>query len=140
MAMGNIKNCPRCGKLYVEVGQKMCHVCYEKELADEKIVADFVREHRKATLKEIVEGTGVSEKVVIRMIKQGRFIESGIEIAYPCESCGKPITSGKLCKKCSENIRKELSKFQVPKGRVNPFAPRDHAHGMYTTPKDDKKR
>lgn len=138
MAMGNIKNCPRCGKLYVEVGQRMCHDCYEKELEDEQVVAKFVRENRQATVQEIVEGTGVSEKVVIRMIKQGRFIQNGIEIAYPCESCGKPITSGKLCKACSDNLQKEISKFQANRKVNNPLA--QHVHGMYTTHPYDKNR
>ena len=140
MAMGNIKNCPRCGKLYVEVGQKMCHDCYEKELEDEKVVADFVRDNKKATVREIVEATGVNEKVVIRMIKQGRFIQSGVEIAYPCESCGKPITSGKFCKECSNNLMKEFSKFQAVKGAVNPTAQNKEFHGMYTARQEDRRR
>ena len=33
---GKIKNCPNCGKLYAEIGRKMCPDCYDKELEKER--------------------------------------------------------------------------------------------------------
>ncbi len=132
--MGKIANCPVCGKLYMETGQRMCRDCYEKELEDENTVATFVRENEKVTIREICEGTGVRERVVMRMIRAGRFIESGIEIQYPCESCGTPITRGRLCEKCNNELVQQMAALsKKSSGR----APIDRSHGMYTNQRDD---
>ena len=131
--MGKLGNCPVCGKLYMETGQRMCRDCYEKELEDENTVATFVRDHDKATVKEICDGTGVKERVVMRMVRAGRFIESGIAISYPCESCGTPITRGRLCEKCNNNIMQQVA--QANNRRV--VKPTDRSHGMYTGRDDD---
>lgn len=131
--MGKIGNCPVCGKLYMEAGQHMCRDCYEKELEDETTVATFVRDNEKATVKEICEGTGVKERVVMRMIKAGRFIETGIQITYPCESCGAPITRGRLCDRCNADLMQQVA--AVRSKRV--VKPTDRSHGMYTRQDED---
>ena len=76
----------------------------------ENVVRNFVRDHNKATIQEIVQGTGVKERIVIRMIKAGRFIETGIKIKYPCEKCGHMISRGKLCEKCSNALVQQVAK------------------------------
>ena len=53
--MGTLKNCSECGKLYTEVGQGMCRDCYEKEQEQEQVVYDYVRDHDKCGIKEIVD-------------------------------------------------------------------------------------
>ena len=55
--MGTLKNCSECGKLYTEVGQGMCRDCYEKEQEQEQVVYDYVRDHDKCGIKEIVDDT-----------------------------------------------------------------------------------
>ena len=87
--MNKLKNCPECGKLYLEVGQKMCPACYDVELEQEKIVHDYVRDHDKCSIRMIVDDTGVKEKVVLRMIKSGGVVSKNV--AYPCENCGADI-------------------------------------------------
>lgn len=111
--MAQLKNCPECGKLYLEVGQKMCPKCYDVELEQEQIVHDYVRDHDKCSIMEIVENTGVKEKVVLRMIKNGRFVETGMEIMYPCESCGAMISRGRFCDDCSNDLMVQADKLNA---------------------------
>ena len=105
---GKIKNCPVCGKLYSEIGHKMCPECFAKEQDKENEVIAYVRENRGAKVPEIVEATGVSETVIKRLIRDGRFEQIGVKLSYPCEKCGAPIIIGKLCQTCQEKARSEL--------------------------------
>ncbi|NLP42529.1 MAG: flagellar protein, partial [Veillonellaceae bacterium] len=67
-----LKNCPECGRLFVENPSGMCPACYEKVEEDELKVVEYLRDTRKASLKEIHEATGVKEGIIMRMIKRGR--------------------------------------------------------------------
>lgn len=114
--MNKLKNCSGCGRLYMEVGQGMCSDCYRKEQEDEQVVYSYVRDHDKCSIKQIIDDTGVKERIILRMLKQGRFIATGVEITYPCQSCGEPITTGKLCPKCSKDLINQAEKLQAAKG------------------------
>lgn len=127
--MNKLKNCAECGRLYMEIGQGMCQDCFRKEQEMEQVVYAFVRDHDKCSIKEIVDGTGVKEKVVFRMLKAGRFIASGLEITYPCQGCGAPITTGKLCSKCSKDILNQAERLKAEK-TVKKV---DRSHTMYNT-------
>ena len=127
--MNKLKNCSECGRLYMEIGQGMCQDCFLKEQEMEQVVYSFVRDHDKCSIKEIVDGTGVKEKVVFRMLKAGRFIASGLEISYPCQACGAPITTGKLCAKCSKNIRNQAERLKAEKNMKKV----DRSSTMYNT-------
>ena len=109
---GKLKNCPYCGKLYAEIGRKMCPDCLEKEREMEGDVVAYVREHPGAKVPEIVEETGAHENLIKRMIREGRFEQIGIKMSYPCEKCGAPIVTGKLCQKCQDEIKNELQATQ----------------------------
>ncbi len=107
-----LKNCPVCGKVYVDTGTRMCRDCYEKMLEEETAIVSYVRDHPNSKVGEICEATGAKERVVMRMIKDGRFIQSGIEISYPCEICGTLITRGRYCESCGSKLQKEVQKQQ----------------------------
>lgn len=116
---GKLKNCPRCGRLFMDMGRKICEACYEKELQDEEKAAEYVRKHPDAHIKEIVEGTGVKEKIVMRMVREGRFVATaGVEISYPCERCGKPIINGRFCDACNKAIITEVKQHQKQQERL----------------------
>ena len=128
--MASLKNCPSCGKLYLETGRKVCPACVEAEEEMENVVRNFVRDHKKATIHEIVQGTGVKERIVIRMIKAGRFIETSIKIEYPCEKCGHMITRGKLCEKCSNDLVQQVAKAAANANRRLERSDRSHTLNM----------
>ena len=107
---GKMKNCSSCGKVFVSInGSRICMDCREKEERWEKEIVEFVRDHPKSRIPEIVEATGVQEPVVRRMIREGRFLSSGVELFYPCEKCGSPIQKGQYCEKCQKEMREELT-------------------------------
>ena len=107
---GKMKNCSSCGKVFVSInGSRICVDCREKEERWEKAIVEYVRDHPKCQIGEIVEATGVQEPVVRRMIREGRFISSGVELFYPCEKCGSPIQKGQYCDKCQKDMRDELT-------------------------------
>ena len=122
-----LKNCPGCGRVYVDTGLGMCRDCYEKELQQEDIVASYVRDNPRSAVKQICDATGVKERVVMRMIKAGRFISGNI--AYPCESCGALITRGRLCEKCNHDLLKQVEEQKVIKAAQNVRTP---GRGMYS--------
>ena len=106
-----MKNCPSCGRLYVPLtaAQKLCPDCMDKLREKEHEVVEYVRDHPKVKIAELIEATGASENMIKRMIREGRFIQTGVQMTYPCEKCGAPITQGKLCPKCAAALKKDLA-------------------------------
>lgn len=99
----NLKNCTECGRLYIENPSGLCPECFQKEEKEELIIVEYMREVGKASMRQIHEETGVSERTIMRMMKKGRFIGK-FDISYPCETCGELITEGRLCNACGRNI------------------------------------
>ena len=97
-------NCPNCGKIFVKTGVRLCPDCLDLENEQEHKVTEYVRDNRQATVKQIVDATGVPEKIIMRMVKDGRFKESDLPIKFPCENCGAMITQGRFCRMCSEEM------------------------------------
>lgn len=108
-----LKNCPECGRLFVDNASGMCPECYRQVEEDELLVVDYLRERRKASLQEIHEATGVKESTILRMLKRGR-IFSGLEVSYPCETCGVPIYEGRLCPRCSKGFLEQVKTINTP--------------------------
>ena len=107
---GKMKNCSSCGKVFVSINNaRICMDCRAKEEQWERSIVEFVRDHPKSTIAEIVEATGVQEPVIRRMIREGRFVSSGLDLYYPCEKCGSPISKGQYCDKCQKEMRDELT-------------------------------
>ena len=109
--VAKMKNCPSCGRLFVPLtaAQKLCPDCMDKLREKEHEVVEYVRDHPKVKIAELIEATGASENMIKRMIREGRFIQTGVKMTYPCEKCGAPIVQGKLCAKCTEALKKDLA-------------------------------
>ena len=106
---GKMKNCSSCGKVFIAINNsRVCPDCREKEEQWEKEIIEYVREHPKSQIPEIVEATGVQEPIIRRMIREGRFLSSNVELFYPCEKCGSPSQKGQYCDKCQKEMREEL--------------------------------
>ncbi len=132
--MPKLQNCPVCGKLFAaDSSQRMCRECFIKEQEKELEVTNYVRDHPKSKIPEIVENTGASEKMIKRMIAEGRFQQVGVNLSYPCEKCGKPIMSGKFCRECMAEMQKDIQDTQsklAAKKEAQDAANR--GHGMYS--------
>lgn len=111
--MQQIENCPQCGKLYVRALRSVCESCFKEYEKMFQTVYQFIRkkENREATMEEVVEHTGVEEKIILQFIRDGRLkLTNFPNMSYPCESCGRSIREGRICDKCKQNIHDGLKK------------------------------
>lgn len=98
-----LANCSECGKLYLENPHRLCPACLERQDEEEKLIAEYLRTIDKASLQEIRQATGVREKTINRMLKQGR-LYGNFTVEYPCEMCGTIITEGRVCRHCLQSL------------------------------------
>ena len=125
-----LANCKECGKIYMQTAAGLCPDCYRLEEENEEKVARYLRDHPgKASINEVHEATKVPEKTILKMIKKGR-ITGDIEMSYPCESCGKPITEGRVCQECGKKVLDQIK--AEPKQTTPPPAPKSGG-GLHTT-------
>ena len=105
-----MKNCSSCGKVFVSINKsRICQDCRAKEEQWEKEIIVYVREHPKCNITQIVAETGAQESLIRRMIREGRFVTTGVDLYYPCEKCGSPIQRGQYCEKCRKEMHRELT-------------------------------
>ena len=128
-----LANCKECGKLFVQNPAGVCPDCYRLIEEQESTVAAYLRDNQRASITEVHEATGVSEKVILKMIKKGRIV-GGVTMEYPCESCGNPIAEGRVCAECGRRVLNQLK--TDPRSAVKPPeppAPRKIGEGLHTT-------
>lgn len=106
----NIKNCPKCKKIFSPNGSQMiCNDCIKKEEEEFNSVREYLRENRGAGIDEVSEATGVSPKKILKYLKDGKLeVTDGMSQFLKCEKCGKTIRTGQFCKQCSEKISNSL--------------------------------
>ena len=81
-----LKNCSNCGRVFVDTGLGICRDCHEKEEEQMQEVSSYVRDHPHSRVKEICEALGVKERLVMRMIREGRFVMDSLSAglsSYP---------------------------------------------------------
>jgi len=104
----SLRNCPKCGKLFVFTTRNMCPDCVKEENDEFALVKEYIREHEKATIDEVSEATGISTSKILKFLKEGRLIlnPSNVNITLTCERCDEPILTGKYCQRCTESLSK----------------------------------
>jgi len=110
--MGDLKNCPQCGRLFVKGIREQCDACFQEEEQQYDKVYRYIRrsENRNATIVDVSEATAVSESKIIYFIHQGRIRVKGYpNFTYPCDGCQNPINDGRLCQTCKDKLKSELS-------------------------------
>lgn len=106
-----IKKCRWCSQLYLDKGQPYCMNCLE--LLDEnfKIIREYLYEYPNAHTAEVIEATGVEQRVITYLLKEKR-LQLVDSISYiKCTKCGKPISTGEYCTKCAEGLIRTLDKY-----------------------------
>lgn len=138
--MNNLDNCPKCGALFVRTAvDTLCKACKKKENEQFEQVYNFIRqrENRQATIIEISEATDVDEETIMRFVKEGRLRPTQFpNLGYKCERCGNLIQTGKLCKDCVAELKKNLSQLEQDENRKQ--AERKASHAYYSIDKDRK--
>lgn len=117
-----LRNCPVCGRVFNYAGRNLCPACARKEDEQYDTVADYLYRHPSATVNEVSEATGVDEQLILRFLREGRLqVSDGAAVGLFCESCGAPIRTGRLCKRCAAQLARSVERLTtVPKSEAPP--------------------
>ena len=130
-----LRNCISCGKIFSSLyGEKMCPACKEAQDRLENSVIDYVRDHPKTRIPEIVKETGANDLIIRRLMEAGRLV--GVNLKYPCKKCGKEINRGQFCEACAKEIEAEVQNVSDKAAAARAAAER--GRGMHS--KDTGKR
>ncbi|SJZ44350.1 hypothetical protein [Selenihalanaerobacter shriftii] len=99
-----LKNCVRCGNVFVSNTDKVCPQCLEEEEEDFETVKEYIYESGQARIPKIHEETGVSVKRIKKFIREGRLVEFNVDVTIECKRCGTQIKSGDYCKSCRDQL------------------------------------
>ncbi len=108
--MGEIRNCPRCGKVFNYIARPICGRCMQDEEEEFKKVKEYIDEYPGANMPEVSDATGISVDKIMRFLRDERLEISGEDsnIFLECERCGRSIRTGRFCDKCKDEIQNEL--------------------------------
>ncbi len=111
----DIRNCPKCGKVFTYTGSIVCSACEKQDEKDFQTVKEFIRDNPSCIMKDIVEATGVTSKKIMRYVRDGRLeISKGMHGDVLCQSCGTPISRGKFCDSCVIKINTDVESAFKP--------------------------
>ncbi|WP_018132176.1 TIGR03826 family flagellar region protein [Effusibacillus pohliae] len=107
-----LMNCKTCGRLFQRVSRDICPHCVRQEEEDFLKVSRFLREQPGATPQQVHEATDVALKTIYQFIREGRLIAANFpNMTYPCERCGLPISVGRFCAACADELKAQLSRL-----------------------------
>jgi flagellar operon protein (TIGR03826 family) len=133
--MTELMNCPNCHRLFVKSKfRDVCDVCYKEEEKAFDIVYNFLRkkENRTASMAEVVAKTGVEENLIIKFIKSGRIKLTHLpNLGYPCDQCGATIREGRLCEKCTKDLRSQIQQLKAEETRKRELNERNRMQTYY---------
>jgi hypothetical protein len=101
------------------MGASACPGCIVKLDEDFLKIREYLyKEPDRMNVNDIVENTGVSEKAVLYLIREGRISRAMPKAAgsLKCAVCGTPISSGKLCRRCRDEWSAESGAASAPRG------------------------
>jgi len=106
----DVRNCKKCGKLFNFNGDPLCPMC-QKEMEDKFFeVRDYIYQNPTANMSMVAEENDVPIQQIKKWVRQERLTfskDSGISI--DCESCGKPILTGRYCKECKGKMTNKFT-------------------------------
>ncbi|MHB8983998.1 MAG: MerR family transcriptional regulator [Carboxydocellales bacterium] len=113
----SLKNCPRCGKLFVVISKDICPDCAGQDEAMFEKVRTYIKAHPECDMQEVSEKTEVPVEKILLYLREGKIIgvSTGFGGGLQCLSCSAPITTGRLCDKCAKSLNQELTGVRRPK-------------------------
>ncbi len=106
----DVRNCKKCGKLFNFNGDSLCPMC-QKEMEDKFFeVRDYIYQNPSANMSMVAEENDVPIQQIKKWVRQERLIfskDAGISI--DCESCGRPILTGRYCKECKGKMTNKFT-------------------------------
>ncbi|MCE5236804.1 MAG: flagellar operon protein YvyF [Clostridiaceae bacterium] len=105
----DIRQCKACGKLFHSLGNPLCGECNDEMDRRFVKVRDFIYAHPEAGIPEVVEKTGVPEKNILAFLREERLVLEKASGLLGCERCAKPITGGRFCDECKNQLLKAFT-------------------------------
>lgn len=108
--MAEIRNCPRCGKIFTYMGRPICIRCLDIEENEFKVVKEYIYDNPGATISEVSQETEVSVEKIMRFLREERLeIKSENDnLLLECERCGRGIKTGRFCDNCKAQINNDF--------------------------------
>lgn len=106
----NVMNCRSCGKLFNVLGrEKICPEC-RKALEDKfQQVKEYLTENPNSSVEQTATDNEVTVKQIKQWIREERLVlSSATESGIVCESCGRPICTGRFCDSCRAGMANDL--------------------------------
>jgi flagellar operon protein (TIGR03826 family) len=116
----SLANCSRCGKVFALFtgSRDVCQACIKEEDDNYLKIFHYLSTRPAATASEIAQATEVDIKEIYCYVRENRLRLIKIDAAFSCESCGIPISQGKICDNCRQKLSEEM-KGEVDKIRQN---------------------
>lgn len=106
--MENLTCCSECNGVFIrQRSEKLCTQCFNENQNILKQTKLYISNptNLAATMEDITEATGSSEKQIIEWIEEGELNISHLtNFLYECEVCKKNTYEGRLCSTCMERI------------------------------------
>ncbi len=107
--MGDLRNCPVCGKVFVKINRNLCPDCIDKEEQEFEEVRKYLKDNPGASVMEIAEVTSVDENKILKWMREGRIdVTFTGGVGLNCKRCGVQITAGNLCAKCAKALANQF--------------------------------
>ena len=112
----DVRNCKKCGKLFNFNGDALCPMC-QKEMEDKFFeVRDYIYANPTANMSMVAEENDIPIQQIKKWVRQERLTfskDAGISI--DCESCGRPILTGRYCKECKGKMTNKFTSMYQEK-------------------------
>ena len=144
--MPDVRNCKRCGRIFNYIGGvPLCQACRDQDEEDFKRIKEYLYKNPGSPMSLVASELDVSVEKIKRFLKEGRLEIVGDEpnFVLDCESCGKPIKTGRFCSECEKDLARG---FKSAARSINGMQPEkstgyrnDRGIGMRYLSKDQKK-
>ena len=123
----DVRTCKKCGKLfqYPGIGEVFCPVCKQKDEEDFEKVKKYINDNPGTLIEKAAEETEVSVKLITKWLREERLILSKGSTLLTCEKCGKPVTSGRFCDACKQNLAKGFIETGLGTKKMQAPPPKD---------------
>lgn len=120
----------------------LCPACIQALDSKYIIVRNYLDKNRSANLRQVADDTGVDEKSLLYLIRDGRLSLHGEGGEIICIKCGAPIQTGRYCDKCKGDLVHDLENTisameDKPKPQPKPTHPQDGKGRLHILSRDD---
>lgn len=75
--MGDLRNCRRCGKLFVYTGIPLCRQCIDEDEEIFEKVKEYIESHPKCTTIEVAEALDVPMEKILQFLRRASWSSGG---------------------------------------------------------------